>query len=45
MLVEKVIGNINDEDYKILKMGIEKASDAVVSIIKDGIDTAMNKFN
>lgn len=44
-LINYVIGNINDEDYKILKMGIEKASDAVVSIIKDGIDTAMNKFN
>ena len=44
-LINYVIGNINDEDYDVLKIGIQKASDAVVSIIKDGIDTAMNKFN
>ena len=44
-LINYVIGNINDEDYDVLKLGIQKASEAVVSIIKDGIDTAMNKFN
>lgn len=44
-LINYVIGNISDEDYETLKTGIEKASDAVVSIIKDGIDNAMNKYN
>lgn len=44
-LINYVIGNISDEDYKTLKTGIEKASEAVISIIKDGIDNAMNKYN
>ena len=44
-LINYVIGNINDDEYEKLKNGIEKASEAVASIIKDGIDNAMNKFN
>lgn len=44
-LINYVIGNISDEDYETLKTGIEKASEAVTSIIKDGIDNAMNKYN
>lgn len=44
-LINYVIGNITDEDYDILKNGIKKASEAVTSIIKDGIDNAMNKYN
>jgi len=44
-LINYVIGNIKDEEYDVLKKGINKAADAVVSIIKDGIDNAMNKFN
>lgn len=44
-LINYVIGNISDEDYKTLKTGVEKASEAVTSIIKDGIDNAMNKYN
>ncbi|MBP3502629.1 MAG: aminoacyl-tRNA hydrolase [Clostridia bacterium] len=44
-LTNYVIGNIQDEDYETLKIGIEKASEAVSSIIKDGIDNAMNKYN
>ncbi|MBO5348929.1 MAG: aminoacyl-tRNA hydrolase [Clostridia bacterium] len=44
-LINYVIGNISDEDYETLKTGIQKASEAVVSIIKDGVDTAMNKYN
>lgn len=44
-LINFVLENINDDDYDILKNGITKASNAVVSIIKDGIDNAMNKFN
>lgn len=44
-LINFVLENIKDDDYDILKDGITKASSAVVSIIKDGIDNAMNKFN
>ena len=44
-LINYVIGNISDEDYETLKIGIKKASEAVSSIIKDGIDNAMNKYN
>ena len=44
-LVNYVIGNITDEEYEELKKGINKASEAVASIIKDGIDMAMNKYN
>ncbi|MBR2704184.1 MAG: aminoacyl-tRNA hydrolase [Clostridia bacterium] len=44
-LINYVIGNIKDEEYDVLKEGINKAADAVVSIIKDGIDNAMNKYN
>ena len=44
-LINYVIGNIKDDEYEELKKGINKASEAVVSIIKDGIDNAMNKYN
>lgn len=44
-LINYVIGNIKDEEYDVLKQGINKAADATCSIIKDGIDNAMNKFN
>ena len=44
-LINYVIGNMSDSDYDELKQGIKKASEAVVSIIKDGIDNAMNKHN
>lgn len=44
-LINYVIGNIKDEEYDVLKEGINKAADAVPSIIKDGIETAMNKYN
>ena len=44
-LINYVIGNIPDEEYETLRTGIKKASEAVVSIIKDGIDNAMNKYN
>lgn len=44
-LINYVIGSISDEDYNVLKSGIIKAAEAVVSIIKVGIDNTMNKFN
>ena len=44
-LIEHVIGHITDEDYVQLEDGIVKASDAVKTILKDGIEAAMNKYN
>ena len=44
-LVEYVIGAISDEDKEKLEKGTDLAKEAVVTIIKNGIDTAMNKFN
>lgn len=44
-LINYVLRNISDEEYEILKTGIDKASEAVISIIKDGTDIAMNKYN
>ena len=44
-LINYVIGNLKDEEYEVLQQGIRKATEAVTSIIKDGIDNAMNKFN
>lgn len=44
-LINYVIGNITDEEYNELCKGITEAAEAVASIIKDGIDVAMNKFN
>ena len=44
-LINYVIGNITDEEYEELSKGIKEAANAVTSIIKDGIDIAMNKFN
>ena len=44
-LVEYVIGAIEEEQIPLLEKGIEKASKAVVEILKNGIDIAMNKYN
>ena len=44
-LVEYVIGAIPDEEKPGLEEGVEKAKDALVEIIVNGIDSAMNKYN
>lgn len=44
-LIEYVIGGIDNEEKEKLKAGVEKATDAVVEILKNNIDSAMNKFN
>lgn len=44
-LIEHVIGHISEEEYTKLEEGIEKAKQATTSIIKDGIEVAMNKYN
>lgn len=43
--VDYVIGKIDEEDYLALEKGIDKAAEAIVEYIKNGIDSAMNHFN
>lgn len=44
-LIEYVIGTINPEEKEKLSEGIEKAANAIVEILKNNIDIAMNKYN
>ena len=44
-LINYVIGKISKEESDKLDEGVEKAKKAVVEIIKNGIDVAMNKYN
>ena len=44
-MIEHVIGPVSEEEQEILEKGTEKAKDAIVEILKNGIDNAMNQFN
>ena len=44
-LINYVIGKISKDDIEKLEDGTTKAKDALIEIIKNGVDTAMNKFN
>ena len=44
-MINYVIGKVSKEEYANLQKGILKAKEAVVEIIKNGIDKAMNKYN
>ena len=44
-LINYVIGKISKEEQELLEEGVEKAKEAVIEIIKNGIDSEMNKFN
>ena len=44
-LINYVIGSISKEEQDLLEEGVEKAKKAVIECIKNGIDSAMNKFN
>lgn len=44
-LINYVIGKMPGEDRKILDEATTKAKDAVIEIIKSGVDNAMNKMN
>lgn len=44
-LINYVIGKIPEQDKEILEKSTDLARDAVIEIIKSGIDIAMNKFN
>ena len=43
--INYVIGAIPEIEIPKLEEGTEKAKDAVIEILKNGIDSAMNKFN
>ena len=44
-MINYVIGKVSDEEQEILDKGTEKAKEAVIEIVKNGVDSAMNKFN
>lgn len=44
-LVNHVLGKFSKEHRTLVEKSLEAASDAAVSIIKEGIQEAMNKFN
>ena len=44
-MITHVIGHISDEELEELEKGIELAENAVIEIVKNNIDSAMNKFN
>ncbi len=44
-VIEYVIGSIPEEEKKDLETGVNLAKEAVVELLKNGIDSAMNRFN
>lgn len=44
-LINYVIGKIPEDEKEILDSSTTKAKDAIIEIIKNGVDIAMNKFN
>ena len=44
-MINYVIGAIPEEEIPGLEKGVQKAKEAVVEILKNGIDSAMNKYN
>lgn len=44
-LISYVIGDIAEDERKILLEGVKKAEEAIGVILKDGIETAMNLYN
>lgn len=44
-MIEYVIGAIPEEEKKELEDGVEKAKEAIVELLKNGIDASMNQFN
>lgn len=44
-IIEYVIGKISNEESKELDNSVELGANAVIEILKNGVDIAMNKFN
>ena len=45
LMINYVIGKVPSEEIEILSKGTTIAKEAVIEIIKNGVDSAMNKFN
>lgn len=43
--IDYVIGKIEEEKYKALEVGINKAVEAVIDIMKNGLEHSMNVYN
>lgn len=44
-LLNFILNKIPDEEYKVLQDAQDRACKAITEILKNGIDTAMNKYN
>lgn len=44
-MIAHVIGGIDEEDKERLAKGVELGTEAVSELLKNSIDSAMNKFN
>jgi PTH1 family peptidyl-tRNA hydrolase len=44
-MVDWVLGQFQGEDAAAIKDGINRAAEAVVEIMENGVDSAMNKLN
>ena len=44
-LTDYVLEKLDKKEYEELEKGIELASEGIITILKSGIDSAMNKFN
>ena len=44
-MINYVIGAIPEEEVKLLDKGTDLAKDAIIEMMKNGYDSAMNKFN
>lgn len=44
-MINYVIGAISEEEQNILNAGVKKAKEAVIEILENGVDIAMNKYN
>ncbi len=44
-MIEHVIGAIPEEEKTQLVAGIEKAKNAIIALLKNGIDVSMNQYN
>lgn len=44
-MIDYVIGKVPQEEQQLLKQGTQKATEAIITILKEGIDQAMNQYN
>ena len=40
-----VLGEMPPQDQRLVDDAIHRAADAIVNLMEDGVDTAMNRFN